>query len=158
MKNVAKKERNTTVVDMLNGKIYITKAFYKKSVNPMNPECAELARLMREHKGFSIELKETNKKTYANLTYEKMEEYIGTQANSEAMLKEFEEVKKVAKAKNQAYAATKKWFFKNYPEYKEDGVCDKELGKNTNTINEDVKRTADELINNIIPLKKAVNE
>ena len=30
--------------------------------------------------------------------------------------------------------------------------------KNTNTINEDVKRTADELINNIIPLKKAVNE
>ena len=153
-----KKERNTTVVDMLNGKIYITKAFYKKSVNPMNPECAELARLMREHKGFSIELKETNKKTYANLTYEKMEEYIGTQANSEAMLKEFEEVKKVAKAKNQAYAATKKWFFENYPEYKENGVCDKELGKNTNTINEDVKRTADELINNIIPLKKAVNE
>ena len=69
-------KRNTTVVDMLNGKIYITKAFYKKSVNPMNPECAELARLMREHKGFSIELKETNKKTYANLTYEKMEEYI----------------------------------------------------------------------------------
>ena len=37
-------------------------------------------------------------------------------------------------------------------------VTDKELGKNTNTINEDVKRTADELINNIIPLKKAVNE
>ena len=151
-------KRNTTVVDMLNGKIYITKAFYKKAVNPRNPECAELAKLMREHKGFSIELKETNKKTYANLTYEKMEEYIGTQANSEAMLKEFEEVKKVAKAKNQAYAAAKKWFFENYPEYKENGVCDKELGKNTNTINEDVKRTADELINNIIPFKKAVNE
>ena len=153
-----KKERNTTVVDMLNGKIYITKAFYKKAVNPRNPECAELAKLMREHKGFAVELKETTKKTYANLTFAKMEEYIGTQANSEAMLKEFEEVKKVAKAKNQGYTATKKWFFENYSEYKENGVCNKELGKNTNTINEDVKRTADELINNTIPFNKAVNE
>ena len=98
MKNVAKKERNTTVVDMLNGKIYITKAFYKKSVNPMNPECAELARLMREHKGFSIELKETNKKTYANLTFAKMEEYIGTQANSKAMLEEFKKSKRSSKS------------------------------------------------------------
>ena len=146
-------KRNTTVVDMLNGKIYITKAFYKKSVNPINPECAELARLMREHKGFSIELKETNKKTYANLTYEKMEEYIGTQANSEAMLKEFKKAKEVAKAKNQAYAATKKWFFENYPEYKENGVCDKELGKTNVVANEDIKE-----ITTIIPFKKAVNE
>lgn len=146
-------KRNTTVVDMLNGKIYITKAFYKKSVNPMNPECAELARLMREHKGFSIELKETNKKTYANLTYEKMEEYIGTQANSEAMLKEFKKTKEVAKAKNQAYAATKKWFFENYPEYKENGVCDKELGKTNVVANEDIKE-----ITTIIPFKKAINE
>ena len=148
-----KTERNTTVVDMLNGKIYITKAFYKKSVNPMNPECAELARLMREHKGFSLELKETTKKTYANLTFAKMEEYIGTQANSEEMLKEFEEVKKVAKAKNQAYAAAKKWFFENYPEYKENGVCDKELGKTNVVANEDIKE-----ITTIIPFKKAVNE
>ena len=146
-------KRNTTVVDMLNGKIYITKAFYKKSVNPMNPECAELARLMREHKGFSIELKETNKKTYANLTYEKMEEYIGTQANSEAILKEFKKTKEVAKAKNQAYAATKKWFFENYPEYKENGVCDKELGKTNVVANEDIKE-----ITTIIPFKKAINE
>ena len=146
-------KRNTTVVDMLNGKIYITKAFYKKSVNPMNPECAELARLMREHKGFSIELKETNKKTYANLTYEKMAEYIGTQANSEAMLKEFKKAKEVAKAKNQAYAATKKWFFENYPEYKENGVCDKELGKTNVVANEDIKE-----ITTILPFKKAVNE
>ena len=146
-------KRNTTVVDMLNGKIYITKAFYKKSVNPMNPECAELARLMREHKGFSIELKETNKKTYANLTYEKMEEYIRTQANSEAMLKEFKKTKEVAKAKNQAYAATKKWFFENYPEYKENGVCDKELGKTNVVANEDIKE-----ITTILPFKKAVNE
>ena len=146
-------KRNTTVVDMLNGKIYITKAFYKKSVNPINPECAELARLMREHKGFSIELKETNKKTYANLTYEKMEEYIGTQANSEAMLKEFKKAKEVAKAKNQAYAATKKWFFENYPEYKENGVCDKELGKTNVVANEDIKE-----ITTILPFKKAVNE
>ena len=102
----------------------------------MNPECAELARLMREHKGFSIELKETNKKTYANLTYKKMAEYIGTQANSEAKLKEFKKTKEVAKAKNQAYAATKKWFFENYPEYKENGICDKELGETTTNTTE----------------------
>jgi hypothetical protein len=95
----------------------------------------------------------TDKKTYANLTYEKMEEYIGTQANSEAMLKEFEEVKKVAKAKNQAYAAAKKWFFENYPEYKENGVCDKELGKTNVVANEDIKE-----ITTILPFKKAVNE
>ena len=150
-------KRNTTVVDMLNGKIYITKAFYKKSVNPMNPECAELARLMREHKGFSIELKETNKKTYANLTYEKMEEYIRTQANSEEMLKEFKKAKEVAKAKNQAYAATKKWFFENYPEYKENGVCDKELGK-TNVANGSITEITAILPNNTIPFKNAVNE
>ena len=65
-----------------------------------------------------------------------MKEYMKTQPNSEAMLKEFEEVKKVAKAKNQTYPATKAWFFENYPEYKEDGVCDKELGK-TNTTEKD---------------------
>lgn len=129
-------KRNTTVVNAIERKIVITKAFYKKSLNPMNPECAELARLMKEYKDFSIELKETTKKTYANLTFAKMEEYIGTQANSEAMLKEFKKVKEVAKAKNQAYAAAKKWFLNTYPEYKEDGVCDKELGK-TNTTEKD---------------------
>ena len=142
---------------MLNGKIYITKAFYKKAVNPMNPECAELARLMREHKGFVLELKETTKKTYANLTFAKMEEYIGTQANSEAMLEEFKKVKEVAKAKNQAYAAAKKWFFENYPEYKEDGVCEKELGK-TNVANENITEITTILPNNTIPFKSAVNE
>ena len=96
---------------------------------------------------------ETNKKTYANLTYEKMEEYIRTQANSEEMLKEFKKAKEVAKAKNQAYAATKKWFFENYPEYKENGVCDKELGKTNVVANEDIKE-----ITTIIPFKKAINE
>ena len=44
-------KRNTTVVNAIERKIVITKAFYKKSLNPMNPECAELARLMKEYKG-----------------------------------------------------------------------------------------------------------
>lgn len=131
-----KKERNTTFVDRMNERIIITTAFYKKSLNPKNPEYAELGRLMRENKGFSIELKAITKKTHAKLTFDKMKEYMKTQPNSEAMLKEFEEVKKVAKAKNQTYPATKAWFFENYPEYKEDGVCDKELGK-TNTTEKD---------------------
>ena len=150
-------KRNTTTVNAIERKIVITKAFYKKSLNPINPECAELARLMREYKGFSIELKETNKKTYANLTFAKMEEYIGTQANSEAMLEEFKKVKEVAKAKNQAYAAAKKWFFENYPEYKENGVCDKELGK-TNVANGSITEITAILPNNTIPFKNAVNE
>ena len=61
-----------------------------------------------------------------------MAEYINTQPNSEANLKEFEAVMKVAEAKGSKYPLTKKWFLEKFPKYKKNEVSDKETGTSLN--------------------------
>ena len=62
------------------------------------------------------------KKAYNRLTIKKMEDYIGTQPDSENKLIEFKAVQKVAEARGAKYPLSKKWFLTNYPEFKENEI------------------------------------
>ena len=77
----------------------------------------------------------TNKKTYKRLSFEKMEEYIKNQPNSEENLLHFEAAKKTASSKNAKYPLVKKWFLATFPEYKENRVTDDELAGAVETMN-----------------------
>lgn len=67
-----------------------------------------------------------DKKTYGKLTFQRMREYIATQANSKENLEMLERVMKIAEAKGAKYPLTKKWFLETFPEYKENGVSEQE--------------------------------
>ena len=111
-----------------------------KANKGLNPEYSELSEMLSAHPEFSVKekviQKKEGKKTYGNLTLNRMKEYIETQyTNKEELndkLNEFKAVKKVAEAKGAIYPLTKKWFLETYPEYKKNNVSDEEI----NTENE----------------------
>jgi len=91
------KKFNITV-NFENNTLEMSKAFYKRACVCGSKEYYELRKFRAENEGYSIVQIESNKKSYRNLTIEKMEEYIMTQPNSEARLIEFKAVQTIAKA------------------------------------------------------------
>lgn len=106
-------------VDFINSKIVLTKKFYKIATILNTPEYTTLMQLRRDNPGFAIELREIKKKegkkSYRNLTYKNMEEYIITLEGEESEnLKEFKNVLKLSKVQAGPYAYVKAWFLKKY--------------------------------------------
>lgn len=106
-------------VDFFNSKIVLTKKFYKAATILNTPEYTALMQLRRDNPGFAIELREIKKKegkkSYRNLTYKNMEEYIITLEGEESEnLKEFNNVLKLSKVQAGPYAYVKTWFLKKY--------------------------------------------
>ena len=94
-----------------------TKASFNKAAKGYGPEYEELATKMAAHPDFTLEVKEQKhkatraKKTYDGLDFPFMRAYILTRPNSDILMKEYEEVKKVAKSSGtKTYPLTKKWF------------------------------------------------
>ena len=133
-------------INVIEGTITISKAFYKKASNYGTAEYKELRNVMSENPTFKIVFKTIDKKSYNGLTFERMAEYINTQPNSEANMKEFEAVMKVAEAKGSKYPLTKKWFLATFPEYKLNEVSDKETGTSLNN-SEDKTNNVEEKTN-----------
>ena len=104
-----------------------TKTSIRKANAGLNPEYEQLSNMLKEHPDFIVVEKVINhkaqKKTYKNLSIESMKKYIELQPNKEVALEIFEEVLKIATAKNAKYPLTKKWFLKTYPEYKESDIA-----------------------------------
>ena len=107
-----------------------SKAAINRANKGMNPEYTELKKMLAEYPTFSVQekviQKNKDKKTYHNLTFERMAEYINTQKDSEKRMKEFETVKVIAAAKGAKYPLTKKWFLETYKDYKEHEVTEEE--------------------------------
>lgn len=122
-------KKNAIIVD--GEQIVVSKAFYKKACVFGSDEYYALRKAKAENVGCAVVFQHqiSSKKTYNGLSFARMEAYIRTQADSEANLREFEAVKTVAKAKGAAYPLTKEWFFKTYPEFKEDSVSESERAK-----------------------------
>lgn len=137
--------KNVTV-NVIERTITISKAYYKKASIYGSSEYKELREVMSENATFKIVFKTIDKKTYNGLNFERMAEYINTQPNSEANLKEFEAVMKVAEAKGSKYPLTKKWFLATFPEYKLNEVSDKETGTSLNN-SEDKTNNVEEKTN-----------
>ena len=94
-----------------------TKASFNKAAKGYGPEYEELAAKMAAHPDFTLEVKEQKhkatkaKKTYDGLDFPFMRAYILTRPDSDILMKEYEEVKKVAKnSGTKTYPLTKKWF------------------------------------------------
>ena len=114
--------RKNVQIDHINNKIFVSKAFYRKASNYGTNEYRELHTAMNENPAYGIEFKVIEKKTYSDLTFERMEAFIKTKKDYEQRIIEFEAVKVVAEAKGAKYPLTKKWFLKTYPEYRENEI------------------------------------
>lgn len=148
-------KKSSVIVDYEKQTLTMTKAYYKRACIFNTDEYVEYNMLMERHQGFKIEYKSKGKKTYADLTFSVMEEYIKTQPNSEHQLVVFEAVKRVAAIKGSKYPLTKKWFLKTYPEYKLNDTTEDE----TKILEEAIAAELDELAakdNEIISLAPAV--
>ena len=153
--NIMTKKNCAAVVDPINETITITKAYYKKACIFGSAEYYELRQIRAENVGFAIEFKAIEKKTYKDLTFERMAEYIETQPNSEKQLIVFEAVKHVAEKKGSKYPLTKKWFLKNYPEYKINEVSAAESA----TLEDQIAAEMDELAaeeSNVLEMPAAI--
>ena len=110
-------------IDHLNKKIIVTKAFLARASQLDTQEFDTVQNLMMILSGYKFVERDSikknpNKKTYRNLTYKNMEEYIKLLGGGFA-LQEFEKVKKASSIAPSPYAYVKKWFLKNYPDYLE---------------------------------------
>lgn len=119
-------------VNLIDKKIEVSKTFYKKATNPKSAEYRDLRAAMIENPTFDVVLKESDKKSYNGLDFDRMKEYIETQPNKEANLEELERVMEIAEAKGAKYPLTKQWFLKTFPEYKNSEVSAKEIGTTQN--------------------------
>ena len=155
MKTTMKK--NVVAVDMIAKTITITKAYYKRACTYGTSEYYEFRTIMSENAGFSVEFKVIEKKTYKDLTFERMAEYIKTQPNSEKQLVVFAAVQNIAEKKGSKYPLTKKWFLKNYPEYKENEVSAAETASLETLLTAELEELEAEDDNTIIDLPTAAN-
>ena len=139
--------------------IIVMEKDYKKACVYGTTEFEEYEEILARCEGYTVKIKKSTKTTYAKLTYEKMEGYIKTQANSEAMLIEFNAVRKIADAKAKGYPSVKSWFLKAYPEYKESKIKKEELLTEMELIEREEKEKA-EKANKIVDIEtaKAVNK
>ena len=123
-------KKNNFSINYTKKTIEGTKTALKKAGVLDSPEYNELCELMNRFPNYKVRevspKKKEGKKTYGGLTIQTMKDYITLQPNSETMLKKFEAVQRVAKAKGALYPLTKKWFFAAYPEYKKNSISETE--------------------------------
>ena len=117
-------------LNFVNKSIVGTKSAITRANKCLEPEYSELCSLLEKPPTFKVEVKKIDKKkdkkTYHGLSFQAMKDFIATQENSKLMLAKFEKVVEVAEAKGAKYPLTKKWFLKNYPNYKNNEVSDSE--------------------------------
>ena len=106
-------------VDFIENKIVVSRKFYQAAKRLGSPEYKVLIQLRTENPGFAIELrqirKKEGKKSYRNLTYQNMRNYIVTLEGMESQtLKEFERVLGLSRIQAGPYAYVKTWFLKKY--------------------------------------------
>ena len=123
--------------NFINKTIEGSKTAIAKANKGQNPEYAELTTMLSAHPDFAVVEKvadkESKRRSYKNLSINRMEEYIRTQFSDKDELNkklvEFESIQKVAKAKGAMYPLTEKWFLHTYPEFKESEVTEAESDK-----------------------------
>lgn len=124
-------KNNRYEINHIEGKVILTKQFAKSASILNTPEYMTLLELRRNHPDYTFELRtirtKEDKKSYRNLTYEHMEDYIITREGKDsAVHKEYQQVKNLAQIQAGPYAYVKSWFLKKY---KDEFQKDKEAQK-----------------------------
>lgn len=116
--------KNTVRVNAAKGLLVMDRTFAKKSQDVRSEEYELLQRVRRDYPNFPVVVRRikrnSQKETYAGLTYAYMEAYIKTHEEGEAfeaVMAEYRELLLIAKchAKSRRYPTIKKWFLKKYP-------------------------------------------
>lgn len=112
--------KNYLKVDDRNRRLVMDRLFDKNRRIVGSNEYELLQRARADYQGYELVLRhiQTNpeKRVYKNLTYAYMREYIIRHANSDARLKEFEEMMLRSKCHSIKYPHVKEWFLAAYPE------------------------------------------
>ena len=152
--------KNTLKIDHAKQIIVMDATFAKKSANTMSAEYAHLQQVRRDYPKYDVITRtikrNSNKKTYAGLTYEYMEEYIlthGTKEQRMATLAEYNEMVLISKCHGKAfrYPVIKQWFLDKYPDIRDFGIPKEEPSEekepSSNVVELDTTRenTAEEL-------------
>ena len=111
--------KNLFAYDFVNNTIVASKTTLKKASNPTTPEYKALMKMIAGQPSFRVVEKVINnskaKDTHHGLTMEVMKTHIQSQKNSEELMAEFEEAMKFGKSK---YPMAKKWFLKQFHDFK----------------------------------------
>ncbi len=122
---------NTLKINYTNYTIIMDRTFAKLAQDTRSPEYARLQEVRRDYPDFKVIQrsirKNTDKKTYAGLTYEYMENYImshGTEEKRRANLRKYAEMRNVAECqgKRYRYPVIRNWFLDEYPEIVRFGI------------------------------------
>ena len=84
--------KNKITLNIENRTLNVSKAFYKRASIYGTDEYRQLKKATDENHGFKVEIKSPEKKTYKDLTFNRMADYIKTQRDSEDRMREFEAV------------------------------------------------------------------
>lgn len=115
---------NTVRVNAAKGLLVMDRIFAKKSQDVRSEEYDLLQRVRRDYPRFPVVVRRikrnSQKETYAGLTYDYMEAYIEAHEEGEvyeAVMAEYRELRLIAQchAKSRRYPTIKKWFLKKYP-------------------------------------------
>jgi len=122
-------------INHFQAKVILTKQFAKAASTLNTPEYMTLLELRRNHPDYTFELRELRKKegkkSYRNLTYERMEDYIITREGKDSEAhKEFKKIKALSQVQAGPYAYVKSWFLKKYEdEFKKEEEDKKDSSK-----------------------------
>lgn len=107
-------------VKQLDGIVEIDREFLKAAGQIDTDECALFERLRNKYPAYKFivtDLNKSNKITYPNLTYDRMEQFIKTclpKTESVSALAEFKKIKTEADSKDAPYSYVKSWFLSKY--------------------------------------------
>lgn len=107
--------------DAMNNTLTASAAFLKKASQLNTPEYVIVKQLRADNPGMSIVKAEKRscENRPVNITFKKMEEFIGLCADSEERKKAFAKVKALSKIQASPYKYVKTWFLENYANYSE---------------------------------------
>ena len=122
---------NTLKINYTNYTIIMDRTFAKLAQDTRSPEYARLQEVRRDYPDFKVIQrsirKNSDKKTYAGLTYEYMENYImshGTEEKRRANLRKYAELREIAECQGTRYRypVIRSWFLDEYPEIVRFGI------------------------------------
>lgn len=117
-------------IDFTTNTLYMNYKFAEASSEYGTPEYKLLQNIRRDLPNIKMVKRAGRKQTTCNaskrLTYANMEEYIRVQDNADELMAYFEIAKAESKKENSPYAFVRDWFVKQFPNYRECKVFERE--------------------------------
>ena len=117
--------KNTLTINHANRTIVMDRTFAKRAMDTWTEEYAHLQAVRKDYPNYEVVQRHirtnSNKNTYAGLTYDYMESYIlthGTEETRVTNFKAYQEMRIIAQCQGKAfrYPKIKCWFLEQYPE------------------------------------------